>query len=259
MLRRLAGLLALAACAILTSPVGADVSYQYVTDQSTYSPQPGMTFTVSVFLLETVTGLDHSVINPPAGHGLLSAGVAVQQTGTPPPATIISSISTNNNAIGAGGGFGNSGSYQTEVATDHSSAALLATAGVAQGPTTDLSGANGGGKILLGTLTLTAGAAYSTTTFSVTSFKNSTGTLALEQQPLNAATTFTTNLGGQTQDLDKNNNNPAYTGANATINTFTVSVVPEPGSMMLCGLAVCGGIFGAYRRRTGLAAKAGLA
>jgi hypothetical protein len=255
MLRRIAGLIALAACALLTSPVGAAISYSYVATVSNTGPQPGTTVTVSVFLQETVSFPDTTLINPPNGQGLLSAGVAVQQMGTPPAnATTISTIAGNNSAIGAGGGFGASGSYQTNLAGDGSKAALLEKvgAGVTPGPST-----NGSGRILLGTLTLTAGAAYTATTFSIPSFTNSDHTLALESTT--GPYTFTKNLGGTTFDLDPDHTSPTYSGANDVTNTFTITVVPEPGSMMLCGLAVCGGLFGAYRRRMGLAAKADLA
>jgi hypothetical protein len=60
-------------------------------------------------------------------------------------------------------------------------------------------------------------------------------------------------------DLDLPNGDPLapvpYTGADSfnTINgnafVFTVTVVPEPSSMLLCGLGVSGGLFALYRRR----------
>lgn len=240
MLQRIAGLIALASCAFLTGPVGAAVSYQYVTDQTTYSANPGASVTVQVFLLETLTSGSQSVIN--GDNGLFGAGVGLQQTGTVPTnATIISSISTNQSTIGVGGGFGpGSGFDQTNVATNGSNAALVESiaVGTANGPTTDANG-----KILLGTVTLTAGAAGTTTTFSVTSFAHSSNSLA---QTLGEGNTITNHSGF---DLDKDSSSPSFSGANDITNTFTVTAVPEPGTLLLCGLAVCGGAFGAYLRR----------
>jgi hypothetical protein len=243
MIRRFAGLIALAALAFLTRPVWAAISYQYVTDKTSYSAQPGASVTVQVYLLETLTGGSTSLINN--HHGVSTAGVGVQQAGTVPAnAAIISSISTNQSAVGAGGGFGTNAADQSNVKADGSNVALQeSVAGGSTGPTTDVNG-----KILLGTMTLTAGAANTITTFSVTSFANSSNSLA-------------TGFGGPSTatkspqfDLDRDNNGgggpPAtYNGANDISNTFTVVAVPEPSSIMLCALAVCSGAFVAFQGR----------
>jgi hypothetical protein len=267
MFRKLLGLTVLAGCACLASPVHAAITYQYVTDQTTYTATgAGATVNVQLFLQETLTNGDTSLINPTAGtanSGLFGAGVAVQQTGTVPTnASTISTIATNQTAIGVGGGFGtNSATFdQTNVTpatppNSGTSAALIESipVGTAQGPTTDSTG-----RILLGTLTLTAGAAGTTTTFSITSFTNSANPLAVQ---FGEGNTVTNGVNGF--DLDSTNNAfnggppPTYTGANDIINTFTVTVAPEPSSMLLCGLAVgCGGAYGAYRRRKAQGLKA---
>jgi hypothetical protein len=50
---------------------------------------------------------------------------------------------------------------------------------------------------------------------------------------------------------------PAFTGASGDPFTITIpaAAVPEPSSMVLCGLAACGGALGAYRRRKARLAK----
>jgi hypothetical protein len=265
MLRRLEALIALSACAILTSPGRGDILYQYVTDQTSYSAAAGGTVTVQLFLKETLTLGSTSLIN--AEGGMFAGSVGLQQTGSVPAnPTIISSISTNQNPIGVGGGFGpDSGLNQTNVASDGTNAALIQTVDPLSlvfgiGPTPDANG-----KILLGTVTLTAGAAGTTTTFSVTSLANTSSSNPLSGPPDGGEgnTISVTSL----WDLDLDNNGghnspftgaspPDYFGANDITNTFTVVVaVPEPSSLLLCGLAACGGAYGAYRRRKAQAAR----
>jgi hypothetical protein len=249
--------MALAASAILASRGGAAITYQYVTDQTSYSASTGATVTVQLFLQETLTAGSTSLIN--AEGGMFAGSVGLQQTGTVPAnATIIATISTNQNAIGVGGGFGPGGTLnQTNVSSNGSNAAFIQTVDdidflLGNGPTADANG-----KILLGTVTLTAGAAGTTTTFSVTSLLNSSNILS--QPPGGEGNTISIS---SLWDLDRDNNGglnspitgaspPDYFGANDISNTFTVTVaaVPEPSSMLLCGLAVCSGAYAAYRRR----------
>jgi hypothetical protein len=260
MLRRLEGLIALGVCAILTSPGRGDITYQYVTDQTNYNAVAGASVTVQLFLRETLTGGSTSLINEEGG--MFAGSVGLQQTGTVPAnPTIISSISTNTNPIGVGGGFGPDGIglNQTNLSSDGSNAALIQTVDIfsflsGQGPTPDANG-----KILLGTMTLTAGAAGTTTTFSVTSLVNSSSSNPLSGPPDGGEgnTISITNL----WDLDSDNNGtqngpPVYFGANDISNTFTVVVaVPEPSSLLLGGLAACGAAYGAYRRRKAQASR----
>jgi hypothetical protein len=225
----------------------AGISYQYVTDATNYNAVAGTNVTANVYLQETVTGSDTSFIA--TENGLFSAGFGTKQTGSVPTgATTIMKITPNTQTEPNGfGGFlfqdvSSTKGYQLEVTS------ISDTVGGPSGTTAGGSVTTGGGttttRVFLGTITLTAGSLGTTTTFTIESAKNY----------VNAdgnTLTFTNGF-----DLDKDSTgSPTWTGADSIMpaNTFTVTAVPEPSSLLLCSLAVCGGAFAAYRRRKAVA------
>jgi hypothetical protein len=210
----------------------ADITYQYVTDQSAYTAAAGTNVVVSVFLQETVTGTNTSLLASEGG--LFGFGALVTRTsGT---ATLPTNGFVVNNAAPPNGFSGNQ-SPEPNPPT----ATQVGAIGNVGNSTTGVTGTVTGNvtKILLGTVNITATATES-------DFKVGVNTFA----PGNTITN--TNA----FDLDQTNNGTVggatYKGAadtGAFVFTINAAAVPEPSSMLLCGLIACGGAFGAYRRR----------
>jgi hypothetical protein len=127
--------------------------------------------------------------------------------------------------------------------------------GTTAGGSVTTSGGTTTTKVFLGTITLTAGTLGTTTTFTIQSKKT------LQNDPGDGNTlTFKNGY-----DLDQNGPNNgasvAWTGADAVgaNDTFTVTAVPEPSSLLLCGLAVCGVALGAFRHYKALVSRVGIA
>jgi hypothetical protein len=241
----------------LASPARASISYNYVTDSTSNTAAANGTVTVNLYLQETLTGGSTSLINsPPSSNvGLFGGAVAVNVVSGP---GTISSVTLNTAPIASGGfGTGYPGN-QTFIASNGSTAAILVAIalGTAQGPTVTqtTNGSTVIGTILLGTATISNVTA--STQLSLTSLNNapSNNSLANAQGEGNTVTN-----GNNGYDLDSTNNGfnggppPYYTGANDNSYGFTVtpqsSSTPEPSSMALCGLALSGMGFGAWRRR----------
>jgi hypothetical protein len=239
--------LALATLVTAASTAKADISYQYVTDAvsanggTITATTPGQDIAVNIFLRETLTGTSTSLI---AGDkGLFGFGVS------------LNTISGQGTTINAGAATINTTAFGGPTATNPTTGNVASQGYLAAVSTTATSGPNpdANGQILLATAHLTAGAAGSTTTFQLNTGNAFFG-------PGNTFT-FTHNF-----DLDSTNNassggGATYTGAatpQGGLFTFTVQVaaVPEPSSMLLCGLIACGGAYGAYRRRKAQKAKA---
>jgi hypothetical protein len=257
MLRFLVALLGIFALGV--GAVRADVTYQYVTDQSTYTATAGQSVTVYFFLQEQLTGTSQSIINNDtsgAFAGLYGAGfVAVKNSGSTNGdgsfKTGSLAFNTNDPSTGAPPGFttGGNNSYTPNSATQQGG--LVNIGNLNAGPlATNISSINGTplvgtvvNSIFLGSATVIAGSAGSTTTFTVESYKAVSGV---------DGNTITSNSGF---DLDITNNGTAggatYSGADNHPYAFSVSVasVPEPSSIFLCGMLVLGGAYGAYCRR----------
>jgi hypothetical protein len=255
-------LVALVGWLYLAAPLHAAVMYQYITDQPNYvASGPGATVTVNLYLQEVIAIGDTSLIV--ANHGMGGAGVVDQRVsfvGATP--TTITTLTPNTSPIGIGGGFGMNPGTTSNVDAASLSAALnvLVPAGTLQGPVPDAMG-----RIRLGTETLTAGSAGSVTTFRVESFFNNinnppTNPLAAGAGPMGNTVTLALAPSFFSLDLDFTNNDgtggATYTGANQTINLFTVTVpqqgpvaVPEPATLTLWAVAAWGtGLAGAWRR-----------
>jgi hypothetical protein len=233
-------------------PARAAISYQYITDQQSYSATAaGQSITVYFFLQEQGATPSSGIIN--GDGGLFGAGFVATQTkvdgGTSGATFTVGSLAQNKNdpAAGTPPGFGSAGlySYKPNTATQQGGLETINTQTIAP-LTTNISSINGtnltstiANAIYLGSVTAVAGAAGTTTTFTVTSYKTFNHV---------DGNTLTNNTGF---DLDVNSSNPAYTGADNNPFTFTITVagVPEPSSLALCGIVAIGGAFGAWRRR----------
>jgi hypothetical protein len=242
--------------ALLAPNIGrAGITFQYVTDASTYSGAAGSSATVSVYLQETDSG-GNTLFGSSTNKGLASYGVYVTQTSSGGTSSI-SSFTT----AGSFNGFGTSQSVpnQSANANSSSSASLPANSidyfnsvpgGTTSNPATLVSGSAGNGvyKVLVGTLGVTVG---TSTTFSMTSMFNSPGDGANAGGPV----TFTLPASGS-YNLDPSgtfsgaSGSETFVGAATLSQAFTVgpAAVPEPSSILLCSLMASGIAGGAWRR-----------
>ncbi len=248
-MRSLAFGAALLAAWASTAAARADLTYQYFTEASSYTAVTGAPLTVNLYLRETATNGSASLIL--GNGGLAGAGVYVTQSGVVPAnATTISAV---NDQTGTGGNF--AGGFAS-AKFDATRARLLETTSfsAAGGPlgTAVTVGDTTTRSVFLGSLTLTAGAQDTTTTFTVQTYRNApTGTFGG-----NGVNSNTLTFNNPPFDLDVTNNaelgspSAVYTGANdLPFNTFTVVAVPEPGSTALALLAAAAAGAGVWRRR----------
>ena len=227
------------------SPARADISYSYVTDQSTYNLTVGQAVTVSVYLQETVTNGSSSLIN--LDGGLYAAAMKASLSGSSSQLATISAVAYNANfASGSSGNTTNSSATQAVIANFSNGT----NAAFASGPSLT----EGNNLLyLLGTFTLTAGSTAGTSTYNLGELTTQGGnTVTFGSGPGN----------GVGYDLDFSNNSgsvisgdgqqpQSYYGTQADPTSFTVNVaaVPEPSSVILTGLAVSAIGIGAWRRR----------
>ena len=222
----------------------ADVSYQYVTDSTSYSGANGSTVDVNVYLQETLTSGSTSLIT--SSGGLQSFGVASNVVGT--GNSSVSSFAYNPL-------FGQQ--FTPKINYSGSGNNVEADAGVTVNdppfPGVPLGASSGGGasssQVYLGTIAITVGPG--TTTYNLTSLADSTVGNPHGFGGAGNGNTLTHSPAPPNQnDLDTNGG--SWTGANANSTyQFTVSgpAVPEPGSMILTGLAASVLGFGRWMRR----------
>jgi len=232
-------LLAMAVCLVAFSQAEASISYQLVTDQSSYTLSSAGTVVVNLFLQETTTGTSQSYLadtSATGGQGLFGFGLLVtRSSGTATLGTAVKNTTDFN------GNFlvNPNGATQVGIQGDRG----LTPGNGAVGTANTLGNGNGR-TVLLASLNISATAG--TSTFVLNDFSNfqpaSNDTLAFK-----TLDGFNANQNGAPQGSATD-----WTGTIANGNfTFqvTVSAVPEPSSMALCGLALAGAGFGVYRRR----------
>ncbi len=253
-MKKLLGLAVLALALVCPGVAEASISYQYVTDATTYSGTTGSTVNVSVYLQETVSGTSTSILA--AQNGLFDYGIYVAGNTSATGASTISNYTSAAPFTQFGTGINNN----TSSAGQNPSGLPANSLDYYNGNNTQA--ANGtatanGYKVLVGTLAVTVG---STTTFTLTTQNNPSFLDPGNGGTAQSDNTHTLPASGATHfDLDANGtaNGQSYTGANNAVYTFTVSAaasVPEPSSMLLCGLVAAGGAYTAYRRRKALSA-----
>jgi len=238
----------------------------YVTDQLNYASTGLNTqHTVSVYLQETVTGTDKSIINTDGG--LFGAGVKVTRSGVGDATIFVDAFNTSftENSTPSPTGFGGknpkNGSSLPPTQVDYTpststQAGLIVNAdttanstalGTSQGgPLVADPGTAGVYKILIGTLNIIEG--KNTTTFTVSNYGAHGDTVTQAKTDLD----FSGTALGATKT--------PYIGASSAAPLYSFSVtgaaVPEPSSMALCGLIASGLSYAGYRRRKTVAVVA---
>jgi MYXO-CTERM domain-containing protein len=234
--------------ALLAGPARATITYEYVTDQASYTGNVGDTVKAKVYLQETISGSSSSLIN--AENGMYSGGFYVFSP-TNSSATI-TAVTTNSATDSSGfNGLSNTkfNATQARLTEDNFNVPFSGngTQGVTNGNIT---------TVFLGTVSITVGSA--STTYTLESYRyapKSFGGSGVDGNTLTWANQY---------DLDPTNKGsngapPAFTGANDynetgspfAAYTFTVSTsaTPEPGSLVLGVVAASGLAVGAWRRR----------
>jgi hypothetical protein len=265
-MRRLLLFLIVGLAAGLPAAARADITYQYVTDQTNYDLTPGGTVTVSVFLQETLTNGSQSLIV--ADGGMLSAAVSIDRvSGTSASISTSGSAqfgSTTANTTGFNAGSTGAFRYsadnnQTNPGSQTSTHAQIGVSSGGNLGTADNVNPDSNGRILIGTLVLSASSTTSgTTMYSVGKYpppgpagsNGNTVTIGASAASLAAASAY---------DLDfTNNQSPAtggspsavYSGTDQNPFTFSVTVtaVPEPSSLALGLVTTSGLVLGVWRR-----------
>lgn len=196
----------------LSSPILADVQYQYVTDASSYTVDVNTSLAAQVFLQETVTDGSNSILV--SEDGLFGAGLSVSRSSSLPtsPASIT-------------GVLGNSSFDGDQIPNFTSSnATLLEVISVsAANGVQPVDMGSGIRRILLGSVTIAAGSAPGeTTSFTLAKYND-----------LNTNTITNSNL----YDLDvTQTSTPAYSGANSSTFAVTTTAIPEPSTALALGL-----------------------
>jgi len=251
------------------------VTFEYTSDQSAYSASIGSTVTVNLYLTEILTGGAHSIIGPNGyEYGLTGAALSVNQvSATVGTGSTIATASNNTNAYNAATpGFGTNNTNSTIIVAyngNSGGAAGIATSVIGGGNPANVPAGTqvssiGGvvtNSVLVGTITITVAAG--TTKYQVTSPDTSPAgsTDQTGDQTNTSASTFLLDQDGSgtVQQGAFKGTNVSWIGTEDPIWTFTVTPsvagVPEPSSMLLCGVAISGLGVRAWRRRRGQATE----
>ncbi len=234
MIRKLTFAIGMVVLAI-TSPVRAGVTYQYVTDQTSYTASPNGTVTANVYLDEFVTAGSSSLIAQYGGLGGVGFKINTATSGAFPatPEITGSTNQTGNGQVFAGATPGGTSTFPMQPGNTNLTAFKLQEAYT--GPSATPAGSTISSatvsqdttyQVLLGTVTFNVGTNVTPTTYT------------LAQQSGTSQTYYQTS--------------PTPPTLVASSETFTVAAqaasVPEPSSMILCGI-VFGFAFVGYRRR----------
>lgn len=248
-MRRITVLIGLFALLAVAAPAHATVTYSYVVSNNNLTLAEGETATVTVFLKEVVNTSTGNTITSLVGAGLTAAGVTVtRQTGDGSAAFPTSSViakftgpySVNNGASVASFSQAISGLPNQPTFTNTQKFSYTDN-GVTGSQTTE-------GNIIttlinVGQLTFTGGTTTSTFRFAA----NATDTSATARGGVST--------GSYQIDPNRTTSGSAFTGVRETLfnNPYIITVnaqaIPEPSSLLLGGFAICGGVFGAWRKR----------
>lgn len=218
----------LAACSAFTFASEAEAAriYSYVTDQPSYTTEPGKAVAVKFYLREQLTAGETSLIN--GDNGLGGAGLRVIRSGTGANLSILGTL-TRNTVEFTGPGFE---SVAPGLVSFSVAAPLSPPNGIRTGNTAGNTVTTPPDSVFLGTIQVTGGSGPGVTTFDL--------------RPITGGgNTLTNNTG---YDLDFNSTNPAYTGASSVPTSFSMNVteVPEPAGL---GVIAALGTAGLLRRR----------
>jgi PEP-CTERM motif len=212
----------------------AAITYKYTTYTggtavTSYNATAGVPITIPIYLYEQLTNSSSSLIT--SDEGMFSACFSVTQTTNTGAGTLTGSagsVSSNGSNFSAGGGFANSSGKDSSL---YQGIANALGNSASSGPVP-----NASGDIQIGSVTITP----TVTTTYVLGAENYPATKSAD-----LTTTFTNGY-----DLDANSTSPAYTGAIANPETFSVVVapVPEPASAAVLGIGALGLL--TRRRRT---------
>jgi hypothetical protein len=260
-MRRIGLMMAVGLWALGAWQAKASISYQYVVADSSFNNvsnftgAAGSTVTATIYLQEVLTSSsDTSVIS--GDNGLFGAGFFVTKSGTAGDTTI-TGVAANTSTEPAGFQGNTAPGHTTTTAQMLEATSNADTVGGPSPTTTgshsSTSGTTTTNDVLLGTVTLKVGSDNSVTTYTLKSYK------AVDNTDGNTIT-FTNGF-----DLDANGPNggstQTWTGADASTFTFTVTATPEPGGLVLSGLAACAMLLGlgcaAYVRRRAQLPKVG--
>jgi hypothetical protein len=226
---------AAAASLAVAGSANAAITYKYTTytggtPVTTYNATAGVPITIPIYLYESLTSGSSSLIT--SEDGMFTAAFSVTQTSNTGTGTLTSSagsITTNGQNFATDGGFANSSGKDSSLFQG------IANALGGSAPSGPLP--NASGDIQIGSVTITTSV---TNTFTLGAFN-----YPATKSP-DLTTTFTNG-----DDLDANSTSPAYTGAIANPETFSVVVapVPEPTSAALLGISSLGLLARARRRK----------
>ena len=273
----------------MAKDASAQLSYTYTgvvsgstaSVNGTYTVGANSSVVVNLYLVEVANGTP-SMIAAAGGLYAGSVNTTLQSVSGSAAATSITAAAINGapepdgftgnntvtkyNNIGPVGGTGSSASIQG--ITSNNVPNPPGPSGTTVGGIIQTNGATTTTYVWLGSVTIAVGASANSK-YSVTSFHNApVGTMG---HNTNENTLLADNASLNTADADSTNNagnapNPsyyqAYTGADGNGGFFVLQTsggsVPEPSSMLLCGLAACSMGFGGYwrRRKQRLAAAA---
>ncbi len=204
----------------------AAITYKYTTYTggtavTSYNATAGVPITIPIYLYEQLSNGSSSLIT--SDDGMFTAAFSVTQTSNTAAGTLTGSagsITSNGDNFAAGGGFANPSGKDSSTFQGIANAVGEAAS---SGPLP-----NASGDIQIGSITITTNV-------------SNTFVLGAENYPATKSADLTTTF-NSLYDLDPNSTSPAYTGAIANPETFSIVVapVPEPTSLAVLGIGALG-------------------
>jgi hypothetical protein len=234
--------LAAVACLLRASPLMAASMYEFGFDSSTYEVKPGATFTVSVYLYETITAGNYSVL---ANDQIANAGVRVSYDASS-TATDPVSLASEANAIQAAPAFTDETDdrFPTDFVTVYSTPAEFAAGGT--GAANPIAGLDVSSFTPIPG-TVVAGSGGQKYAVEIGSIKMTAGDILGETTVIKASDLFTNSVNTYT--------NAPWVGLDESpltiyATTAQITVVPEPSAWIgLSSMTLMAGIFWKIRSR----------